>query len=152
MKNDKKRLIHIVKNKCLLIFLGIFSPALLSCGMKYGIPTADYKFNGIITDASTNQVISGISVKIKEDNYTIDSTTSDANGRFYSEGWIRNFESTLWEFEVRDTDDSLNGLYPPVDISFTTSQADLTDKDEKDKWDEGTLYRTINFALHSKEE
>lgn len=120
--------------------------------MKYGIPTADYKFDGTITDASTNQAISGVSVIIKEDNYTIDSLSSDANGRFYSEGCIGNFESTLWKFEVRDTDDSLNGSYPPVEISFTTSQADLTDKDEKDKWDEGTLYRTINFALHSKDE
>ncbi|MFH2142657.1 MAG: radical SAM-associated putative lipoprotein [Bacteroidota bacterium] len=152
MKNFISNIFNIIANKCLVIIIGVFSPALFSCVMKYGAPEADYKFNGSITDASTNQTIEGISIIIKEENYIRDSVISDANGRFYSEGWISNYENTLWKFDVKDIDDSLNGEYVPVTISFTSSQVDLTDKDKKDKWDEGTLYRTINFALQPIED
>jgi putative lipoprotein (rSAM/lipoprotein system) len=143
--NAIKRMLPII-----LSILGIGSVS--SCWREeYGCPTADFSFQGTVTDES-RQPIDGIKVSVarKEHVNEICPDTTDSKGTYhlqYSD--IPSFPSDVVIY-FEDTDGAANGgAFQKDSTTVTLKESDLLkEKDLTNSWYEGKVSMTIDKTLH----
>ena len=92
------RILLSIKNKLLYLLITLIGGT-FSCAMKYGAPTADYNFNGKVSD-SLDQPIKNIAVIIHQNDYQVDSIVTDQNGNYSSSGYLDPENNLLWKMEM----------------------------------------------------
>jgi len=137
-----KKLFFKNYSKIIVFVLGIFGIAPGCMKAEYGTPYAEFKLNGNVKSALTEEPIKNIKVSI--DNY---QTVSDENGNF-------SFSTTDFPKEITyslnfsDIDSSLNGNYNDLDTNITFDQANFVGGDGK--WNKGVNEKNITIELKEK--
>jgi len=133
-----------------LMGLGISCDSIIGVGTdEYGVPHADFKVKGKVTDAE-GKPVQGIMVHAQttpdEYNY-VDTTYTDANGNYEVRAEVLGIKQV--DVYAEDIDGELNGSFQPdsarilsEDINLTGGSSWLIGRDEKE----------INFTLKHKTE
>jgi len=140
-------------DKLLLALLGFF-PFFSGCDeprVEYGMPTADYKFKGTVTDNQTNMPVENLQVTIQShDLYEManDTVFTDSNGKYSFEYTALAYEDLSFKLKVEDIDGTVNGgSYLAKEDSVTLGESNW-DKSESDGWYVGKVTVNKDFKLN----
>ena len=147
----KKHLITFF-DKIILFLLG-FSGIFYGC-MKYGMPSANFEINGVVTNKETSRPIKHIQITLPtmygEKNDTLyTNSRGEYNLKFYTNV---EFNSTEHHFHLKleDIDSEENGgefENKEIDVVFTDKNRI---KRGKGRYDLGTFAKTQNIDLETK--
>jgi putative lipoprotein (rSAM/lipoprotein system) len=123
--------------------------------LMYGVPSAEYKISGTVTDEG-GKAVEGIKTSVKQvTNYegkpitfAIDSVLTDANGH-YDMTSTHFPQSPEIKLIVEDVDGDTNGAYQndTIDINYNNAQKV---KDGEGTWNNGTFTIKQDIKLKKK--
>lgn len=113
----------------------------------YGSPYARYKISGKITSESSGNPIANILLRVKDNQYTIDSIYTDAAGNYVSN--LTSFPNNKqWTLMATDEDGIVNGSFYEKDSLLNIPLSSLTGGDQE--WYSGKAEVEVNLKLKSK--
>ncbi|MDO5665096.1 MAG: radical SAM-associated putative lipoprotein [Bacteroidia bacterium] len=115
---------------------------------EYGVPSADFRAKGTITDAKTNKPIQNIRVIGKpEYGYESDTAFTDENGNYSVE--MKGIIGFPVKIYAEDVDGALNGWYNPD--SLQVEQRDTRQVKKGNGWHSGVFEKNdANFILEHR--
>ena len=131
-------------NVIICAVLGALGLTVLSCGVTYGTPSADFIIQGKVTDSQNNQPVKDIQVTV-----SWLEVSTDAEGK-YKVVINDDFpESKIFPIHFKDIDGDLNGAYVDLDTIVEFKAPKFTDGDKH--WYKGKTTKEFNVQLNPKE-
>lgn len=116
--------------------------------VEYGVPHADYKISGRVTDAKNNP-IKGIEITVKDVYYDEAKPQTDASGNYSME--FSEFPNRSFEIVYKDLDGAENGgEFADMTENISFKSEDFTGG--SGNWYDGKAAKVVDVVLKEKAE